>query len=509
MKKIFSVLLALIIAAVSIIPCFAKDDKCTCGEAPIVYVAALGSAQVIRDKGTENETVLFRPQTENVLKAFTPLIGAAAELIATKDYEKFGEVLTSCVNNTFGDLALDGNGDSKPNVGSDERHPDGTEHGIDRSYYFGYDFRLDPIENAELLHTYIDEVKEITKHDTLRIRASSMGGVVMMSYIYLYGTEDIETIIFQNCPILGTAVAGELFNGKVEINKDALVRYANGAIPSLDSDFLAGFLFALVQMLDDAGVWQGLVNIADELVLNLKDTLYEECLIPIFGSLPGIWSFVPHEYYESGKIFMQLDKNTQAGLIEKLDNYHYNVQCKADELLNGAKESGTNIYIVAGYNIQRTPLVTAYMETSDGTVDTKYASCGATCAPIYQSFDSDYIQAELSDVNYISPDRMIDASTCILPENTWFVKDMLHCTTHSGHDRFYRILFESDEQLTVFDMEEYPQFLQNDIVNEQLLPLENEENEFLTLIKNLFKAPSFINLSKLLVFIVNQIKNLF
>ena len=69
---------------------------------------------------------------------------------------------------------------------------------------------------------------------------------------------------------------------------------------------------------------------------------------------------------------------------------------------------------------------------------------------------------------------MIDASTCILPENTWFVKDMLHSTTHDGHDEFYRILHESEEQITVFDMEEYPQFMQNDTVHQSFYPVTRE-----------------------------------
>ena len=41
MKKMLSVILALVIIAVGVVPCFAADGKCNCGEAPIIYVAAL------------------------------------------------------------------------------------------------------------------------------------------------------------------------------------------------------------------------------------------------------------------------------------------------------------------------------------------------------------------------------------------------------------------------------------------------------------------------------------
>lgn len=505
MKKIIAVLLSVIFIFSSVIPCFAEDGKCDCGQAPIIYVAALGSGDVIENAGTETERTLFRPDTGDVIKRFLPILPAVAMLILTKNYDNFGDVLINCVNNVFGALALDGDGNSAPNVTSEEFHPDTAEHGDDRSYYFGYDFRMDPVENAQKLHAYVEEVKELTHHDTVRFRASSMGGVVAMSYIRLYGTKDIETLIFQCCPILGTAVAGELYNGKVEINKNALLNYASQALPALDSDFLGGILYVLIEALETLGVFDFLLNIADKILVNLQDRVFDETLIPIFGTLPGIWSFVPDEYYESGKEFMKLDSKTQAGLIEKLDFYHYEVQAKAEELLKGAQADGTNVYILCGYNMQRTPLVTAYKETSDGTVDTKYASCGATCAPVHETFGDGYKQAKLTDKNYLSADGMIDASTCILPESTWFVKDMLHCTIHDGHDELYRIMFSSKEQLTVFDMEEYPQFLQNDTVNQKLLPITGQMSDIQNAWFFARNSTSFLNIVKLIFTAVHTV----
>ena len=197
MKKIFASILAIIIIAVGVLPCFAADKGCNCGQTPIIYVAALGSGSVYLDEGTPNQRTLFRPEISDILGDFVPLLSAAGNLISTKNYDAFGDTLISCVNNAFGMLAMDENGNSQPRVTTEEFHPDTADHGIDYSYYFGYDFRVDPIENAKLLHQYIEEVKEITGHDTVRCRASSMGGVTFMAYLRLYGSKDIETIIFQ------------------------------------------------------------------------------------------------------------------------------------------------------------------------------------------------------------------------------------------------------------------------------------------------------------------------
>ncbi len=498
LKKALSVILAIIIISIGILPCYAESTGCTCGEPPIIYVAALGSAGIYADKGTESEKKLFRPETDDILSDFSPLVGAAAELIMDGDYQAFGDVLILCVNDAFGLLALDKDGNTRPNVTADESHPERNNHTLEDSFYFGYDFRIDPVENAKKLKAYIEEVKEITNHDTVRFRASSMGGVVTLAYIRLYGTKDIETIILQNCPLQGTAVAGELFNGKVYIDKDALVRYADGALPSLDSNALGGILHTLIEMLDAGGVFAGLVGIADDLVLNLKDRVFDEALIPIFATMPGIWSFVPHEYYETGKAFMKLSEDENALLLDKLDFYHYEVQEKAGALLKQAQAEGTNIYIVAGYNMQRTPLVEAYKNNSDGTVDTCYASVGGTCADIGEFLPEDYKQANYPETRYISPDRVIDASTCALPENTWFIKDMLHSTTHSGHHTFYKALFNSDKQLTVHDMKEYPQFMQNDTVNETFYKVTKQGSDIAEAIKDVQNQGGFLNFMKLL-----------
>ncbi len=502
MKKIIAIFLSVIIIAGLTVPAFAVEEKCDCGFNPVIYVAALGSGTIYENPGTEDERALFRPETMPLVAEAVSSILPAIPSLMLGNYDAFGDALIGFVNSAFGALALDGDGNSRENVYAPEEYPTSEEHGIEHSYYFGYDFRLDPYTHADRLYKDIQTLKELTGHDKVQLKASSMGGVVTMAYLEKYGTEDIETVIFQNCPIKGTAVAGELYCRKFEINKDALLNYALDAIPSLEQDFLQGFLYGLATALDDVGVWNFLISIADKIVENLIDRVYDEALIPIFGTLPGIWSFVPHEYYEEAKTVM-LNEETQAGLTAKLDAYHYNVQCKAEEILNEANKD-VKIYIVAGYDIQRTPLVTAYMNTSDGTVDTKYASVGAVTADIRSTFSEGYTQQIDDGHNHISPDFTIDASTCALPEQTWFIKDMLHCTTHNGHDKFYELILTSEEQFYVDTYEEYPQFMQNNIPDMTLDKIEN-----LTATEMFKKQPNFTNFVMMIRSFIETVKNFF
>jgi len=465
MKKFLSLILCVTVLLGLAVPVWAADTPCECGTSPLIYVAALGSAGIYANRGTADEKLLFRPDTTALLKDAAGLVPAAAKLCVTGDYDAFGGALIDFVGKAFGALALDGNGDSLSYVAADAGMPAYHEHSLERDWYFGYDFRLDPYEHAARLNEWIHAIKDMTGHDKVQLRASSMGGVVVMAYLEEYGIGDIEKVLFQCCPFQGTAVAGELFNGLIEIDKNALMNYAKDALPSLDGGFWGTFLYNLVDVFDLLGIWDFLLPIADKLILNLKDRVLEEALFPIFGSMPGIWSFVPVEYYDSAKEYM-LDEQAQAGLIEKLDRYQMNVMRRAPEILNGAVEDGVRVYIIAGYNIQRTPLVTAHRKNSDGTDDTDFASVGAICAEINGTLGEGYSQKIDDGHNHLSKDGVIDASTCALPEYTWFIRDMLHATTHAGHKEFYRWLLSSEEQLTVFDSANYPQFLQNDIKNE-------------------------------------------
>ena len=178
---------------------------------------------------------------------------------------------------------------------------------------------------------------------------------------------------------------------------------------------------------------------------------------------------------------------------------------KAEEILKGAQNDGVCIYVIAGYDMQRTPIVPSYMNDSDGTVDTKYASIGATVALLGEELPEDYVQAvDFGGTNYISPDNHIDASTCVLPESTWFVKDMLHCNNHDGHRALYHKLFESDTQLTVFSDAQYPQFLQNDRENQTFYPVvPNDEYTTMDIFQT---APSLFHFTLLLVEILKEIR---
>lgn len=476
MKSTISILLVLVLSMSVVLQTSAAGDKCSCGEEPVVYVAALGSATLYQYADTEDEKVVFRPETDTYVKLIAKLIVPLVSLIFTKDYDAFADALIPAAMEVFGPLANAPDGTSTPDITTKEELPTDPAHGLEYSYYYGYDFRADPVTTAQGLEVFIDRVLEITGHDKVRLKASSMGGVVTMAYLEQYGTEKIKSVIFQCCPIKGTALAGDLYCGNLVIEEEAVYRYGMYDLPLLVDGTGGKILTTLVDILSKTGILGMLIDVIDKLLDNCLDRVYDEMLIPVFKANCGLWSFVPDEYYEDAKKFMLgalYDEETEK-LVERIDYYHYNVQCKADEILNGVVDSGVPVMILAGYNVQRTPLITTWKNDSDETVDTKYASVGAIVAPLGETLGDGYVQKVNDGHNHVSADNRIDASTCALPENTWFVKDMLHCTTHDGHGELYDWFFENDDNpeiLNVHSNPAYPQFLQNNISEQTLTPL--------------------------------------
>jgi hypothetical protein len=216
-----------------------------------------------------------------------------------------------------------------------------------------------------------------------------MGGVVTLAYFNEYGTDDVDACVFQSCPLLGTDVAGDLLCRKLKLDARRLLDYATDGYPPFT--FEDTLLWALFNGLYYSGLVDTVLFAGEIILEKLQTRVFDELMTPVFGTLLGLWAFVPDCSYEEAKK-INLDPETQAGLIRKADYYHYQIQQRADEILNGAIKDGVRIMIVAGYDIQRTPLVEAMNNHSDATVDTKYASAGATVAPLDGTLGDGYKQ---------------------------------------------------------------------------------------------------------------------
>ena len=145
--------------------------------------------------------------------------------------------------------------------------------------------------------------------------------------------------------------------------------------------------------------------------------------------------------------------------------------------------------------------------TAQGDADTTVfrQSFGATASDYNEVLSKEYLDSVLPDnMKYISPDKKIDASTCLFPERTWFVKDL--------HHDYFSPLQDMSMEIMRYDMavdnEKYPQFLTHTgkgaVVVNELIPTVGTDEDFDKPESNIFAS-----LVKFITAVINCLAKLF
>ncbi len=468
MKKFLSLILAAVLMISVCTPAFASGKKCRCSMTPVVYIVGFGDA-MYKDLDKEEPTPLFPPAGEDIVKAVPDLLVAVSSLLVGNN-DGFGKYVSKGANALLGGLALNPDGTAPENTGIDPMGPIYDTHklaafapedGMDEGYFkFRYDWRLSPIDNAKLLKNYIAEVKKVTGHSEIVLAAHSQGNTILTSYLHLYGSKGIEKIICLSPAYQGLSLIGSLFKREVSISHkgDALEEYLKGIMGYETAQ--SQLIVAIVSLVNDYGIVDFALNYLQKVLDDELDRVFDECLIDAFGTMPGLWAFVPAEDYEDAKETMFGDNEKYAKIIKKTDYYYKNVQTKTVDILKKAKSGGTDIVIAAGYDISTIPVTKSQATHGDYLIDTENMTLGATCSTITGDLGKNYKQAKRGcGHNHISPENTIDASTCAFPEYTWFFAGNGHSDFGEDYCEFIEWAIRYNGQPTIRSNKNYPQFM--------------------------------------------------
>ncbi len=485
MKKIISIILVLTIIFSLSSTTFAASKKCNCGMTPVVHVPGFGEP-IYKNPGEEDNYTVFPPEGDAITNAVPDLVTAVLFGLLSGNFEVFGKYAAKGANIMLGEAACNKNGEPLyvTGVEPDEHLVDThkntvyvSEDSDDNGYFlYSYDWRLDPIDNAKGLKKFIEEVKKLTGHNKVILSAHSQGNTIITSYLHLYGNSGIEKILFLSPAYQGLSLVGSLFTQDVYVQGkgDALADYLNGIMGYEDAK--SELLTAVIKEINEVGTVDGILFYLQKVLDDQLDRVFAESLTDIIGTLPGIWAFVPDEYYEDAKETVFKGNKDYQKLIDRIDYYHYNVQVKTESILKSAKAKGTPIIIAAGYNISSIPVTGGGVAHSDYLIDTKYMSLGATCAPFGKSFDKNYKQQKKScGHNHLSADGMVDASTCAFPEYTWFIKNNGHNVFEEGYCGFLNWAVRYKGQPNVRTNPLYPQFMNSE--GDTLSPIIGTDDE--------------------------------
>ena len=518
MKRLLALLISLLLVFCLAAPAFAVDLGTKGSQVPLVLLG--GDGDTLYDKagnylfqiddlghlldGSDRQELLR--SVANVLQPFL------LQGLLFNRWEPYYEALESEIGELTDGIRLDENGNALNGSDISKAHRDEVRNNMSvdkkgtkgyygyQDYRFWYDWRLDPMEVAEELHDYIEAICSVTGAEKIALVGRCVGCNIMLAYLARYGCNRIYGFGLDGTSSNGGEFISEAISGKFRLDGPAIERFL------IDYDELgmfqvSDFVLATVDLLVKSGAVERLdaatrATIYDKVVKGVTSAIATST----FFTMPCYWGFVRAEDYDDAIEYVFGAPGSEkriryAGLIEKLDRYHTEVVEQIPELMQGLSDHGSNISIISKYGFQIVPTCASSDAVSDQYASVKNSSFGATTSTIYGTLPDDYIAAREAEGKgrYISPDRQVDASTCMFPDYTWFTKGARHGNwTRTENELMYTVT-TADRQLTIDDFD-LTQFMVYDTETKVMVPMtaENCHTEYWTADETVDHPQSFL-----------------
>lgn len=476
MKKITALLLTLVmIFSMCAIGASAasvnKHEKC-----PVIFIA--GSSVDLVDENQNPISTGFDVFTDDdegdmtkeevIQKVMNVLVPFIMEGLPFDKWDNYGKALYTELAPIFDEGRLDGDGNPKYGTGiSDaertywEKVAATEDRGKDgkfslREYDFRYDWRLSPYDTIERLDEYIDAILETTKCEKVCLVGRCLGGNIITAYLDKYGSEGkVAKVVYDETMANGSSTVNDCFSGKIKFSDKHIqaflleTEHFGKENIGIDIADMSNLLLEIIERTLDLTTQVGILETVFGSVELLYERLYE-ALMPAFllasgmATWPSYWTSVYEEDFDAALNLMFGEEGSEyrtefAGLIEKIEYLRERItiprEKQGEENLykKFEKDYGVEIGIIVGYGLLQAPITESYDLNGDCTVDLNSASFGATSAGVFDTLPQEYIDERIAAGygDYISPDGKVDASTCLFPETTWFIKNKHHDTWRS------------------------------------------------------------------------------
>ena len=481
-KRILSAVLSMLLLLSVFVPAFAATPTVTGSKVPVVVIGGDGDTLVDKDgkalpkwfnafgniseKGNDAEgSKEIYKSVANVLLPF--LIDG----LLTGNYDRYYENLQKEIAEVFADSLLDENGEASNGSGISQSRKNTMAYNVTRDskngkgyygfydYQFYYDWRLDPLETADRLNEYIQAIKKVTGAPKVAIVARCLGSVIAMAYVAKYGTDDLHGLSLDGAVANGAEILSEPISGKFVLDGNAISRYLMDmkAVGQMDVDSL---IVETVELVERAGILGTVSDVTKETIYYVVVKGVTSALaLSTFCTWPSFWSIVKEEDFDTAMEYVFGPEGgekrvTYAKLIEKINNYDALVRNHIPELMNEVNDNA-NLAIFSKYGLQLNPVAESRNRIADQFVTVERSSYGATTTDIYSSFSDEYVAERISEGKgkYIAPDRQVDASTCMFPDQTWFIKGAEHGDWIDIESEVLYTVATADRQLTVDDLD--------------------------------------------------------
>lgn len=447
----------MIVSVCNIVP---TAEAVSTANTPVVYIT--GRKTEIVSKTGKRLYPLPTSISSVIDQNMDKIVKAAAKGVAFNNWTELSDLLYNLINPLFKEYRLNNNGEISNGSHSlptpePKKNTKGNYGLFD--YKLEYDNRIDPWVVAGQLRTHIKKVLKATGKKKVSVISRCMGTDILACYLVRYKDDPlIDTSIFYASACNGVLITSAPFSGNIYLNQEKLKAAAQKGSANDEEEF-AGLLTSFYKIFGKLGV--GFAN--NELKQAIPHVL-PRLLRATYANMPAYWAMVGTEYYENAIKFV-FGKNARKGsykkLIEKTDFYQKKVRGKLNSTLKELSKKGMKINIITKYNIDFDPIYEGDTQNGDGWIEAKNMSFGATVADKGKTLSTSRINSLSKSGlgNYISSDKVIDATTALFPDSTWFIKNLPHPSWPSSVSALMCQMINAKKQFTVKSSSAYPQFL--------------------------------------------------
>ncbi len=483
MKKIISCILAVLIAFSMFAICASAETKTECNgdcdTCPSIVVPGIGQSNVwaLEDNGDymlddNGNRIMCFPAVFDV-NAIIPkvIFPALMSLIFQKD-AGLSDALCGAVLDAFEVNLCDENGKNTGNIEVEKYLYSVAEcsdyekeqiynniplqdyaklAGEDHLYYFAYNSFGNNYDIVTELYNYIQMVKAETGHDKVNIVPISMGGSIANGLFEYYPQvmNDLDKVVYIVPALDGSTIVGDLYTKNFAF---------------FDTDFLYnGFLEALMDE-EEARMIEVIARILPDEVLSSVLRNVADCLVEdVAANITMLWGLCPKAYYPEASEALLGAKPE----IKRQTDMFYQAQLNSDKNIQTLVDMGVEVFNIVDYDVAMYLIGNSWNnDNADGVIHLASTSMGVHSAVVGETLGENYVQANTSvncadpSHNHISPDNVVDASTGLLPDHTFYFDAQGHEQTarNDAIISLATVLLATDDIKDVYSTPDYPQF---------------------------------------------------
>ena len=452
------------------------ENSCKCGFYPTIVVPGIGNCKAFEvDENGNRLRSAWPPDIDAAAmkKLKRRLIGPAIRMLITRRDMGFTKKAGKALAEALDTLASHPNGQYKHNIEVEtyddcvaklsEAHrsyiyrmlplePLGLAIGEDHLFYFAFTPIGNTLDTVKRLRDFIQMVKKKTGHNKVNLAAVSLGATITTAYLDSYAADgDVNRVVGVVPAFDGSLVVSDIMKGDIAAD-----------------DYEALFVELMGQK-NAAKVIKVAKLLPKKVLRQFIETVVETIVDTIIVNSSTMWGLVPAQEYE------QLSKKligdpAHAKLKAETDRW-WAARADFPALIEKARQNGTEVFALCGYNVQLFKVVKSNKVSSDMIVHSASESMNAHFAPLGETFAADYKQQNTHCKNtahkHINAQNDVDASVGAVPDTTWFWRNMEHEESAANTQllELMKILLKDDHIKDVFQDPAYPQF--NEFIKEK------------------------------------------